>query len=229
MINTVIFDMDGVLTDSEPIINAAAIEGLREFGVKAKPADFLPFVGTGEDGYIGGVARLYGTEYSPEMKKRVYAIYLGILPGMIKPFPGVLGMIGRLKSMKITMAVASSADRIKVEANLKGIGVTFDTFQVIIAGEDVTSKKPAPDIYLAAAARMRVSSENCCVIEDAVNGITAAKAAGMRCVAVEHSFPAAELRKAGPDCIRGSFQDISLSDLGLSSQPGSLHQGKAPG
>lgn len=207
--------MDGVLTDSEPIINAAAIEGLKEFGVQARPDDFLPFVGAGEDRYIGGVAELHGKKYTLAMKKRVYEIYLQILPGLIKPFPGVLDMIARLDSMGTKMAVASSADRIKVEANITGIGVDLNTFKVIVVGEDIIMKKPAPDIYLAAAKKMNFHPENCCVIEDAINGIIAAKTAGMRCVAVEHSFPASKMIAAGPDCIRKHFIDISLADLGL--------------
>lgn len=215
MIDSVIFDMDGVLTDSEPIINAAAIEGLHEFGVNAKPEDFTPFVGTGEDRYIGGVAELHGKKYSPDMKRRVYEIYLRILPGLIKPFPGVITLINLLKTKGINLAVASSADRVKVEANLKGIGLILTTFQTIITGEDVVNKKPAPDIYLAAAAKMHRSPENCCVVEDAISGITAAKSAGMRCVAVEHSFPAMELSSAKPDCIRNCFANISPGDLGL--------------
>jgi len=218
MINSVIFDMDGVLTDSEPIINAAAIAGLREYGVTAKPEDFIPFVGTGEDRYIGGVAELHGKKYSPGMKKRVYEIYLRILPGMIKPFPGVLELVRKLKERRVQMAIASSADRIKVEANLAAIGLTLDNFSAITVGEDVASKKPAPDIYLATAEKMRVSPANCCVVEDAPSGITAAKTAGMRCVAVEQSFPAAKLLTAKPDCIRAGIADISLDDLGLSDQ-----------
>jgi HAD superfamily hydrolase (TIGR01509 family) len=215
MINSVIFDMDGVLTDSEPIINAASIEGLKEYGVDAKPEDFLPFVGTGDDRYIGGVAELYGRKYSPEMKERVYEIYLGMLPKRIKPFPGVIDLINSLNISGIKMAVASSSDRIKVEANLQAIGLKLGSFQAIIVGDDVTKKKPAPDIYLVTAVKMRVSPSNCCVVEDAISGITAAKAAGMRCVAVEHSFPSTELIKAKPDCICHGFADITPADLGI--------------
>jgi len=218
MINSIIFDMDGVLTDSEPIINAAAIEGLSEYDINATPEDFAPFVGTGEDRYIGGVAELHGRKYSLDMKKRVYEIYLRILPGLIKPFPGVLDMIKLLKSLDVVMAVASSADRIKVEANLQAIGITPGTFRAIIVGEDVAKKKPSPDIFLAAAKKLHRSPENCCVVEDAVNGIAAAKAAGMRCVTVEHSFPASILSKANPDCIRHLFKDITIADLGLNPE-----------
>ncbi|OGV72746.1 MAG: hypothetical protein A3K19_02915 [Lentisphaerae bacterium RIFOXYB12_FULL_65_16] len=211
----VIFDMDGVLTDSEPVINAAAIAGLKEFGVAAQPEDFLPFVGAGEDRYIGGVAELYGVRYTPAMKKRVYEIYLEMLPDRIRAFPGVHELLDRLDAAGLKVAVASSADRIKVEANLRAIGIRLERFAVLVVGEDVARKKPAPDIYLAAARKMGLTPGACCVVEDALNGVQAAKAAGMRCVAVEQSFPADQLRTVGPDVIRHGIADIALADLGV--------------
>ena len=75
--------------------------------------------------------------------------------------------------------------------------------------------KPAPDIYLAAAQKLAVSPQRCCVIEDSINGIRAAKAAGMRCVAVAQSFTVAELQDASPDCICPGVCRITLADLGL--------------
>ena len=215
MIRAVIFDMDGVLTDSEPVINAAAIAGLREYGIDPKPEDFHPFVGMGEDGYIGGVAARYGLTYAPEMKRRVYEIYLDILPGMIRAFPGVRELLQSLMARDIRLAVASSADRVKVEANLGAIGVGLAWFGAVVVGEDVERKKPAPDIFLAAARRLGVPPAACCVVEDAPNGVRAAKAAGMRCVAVEQSFPAADLAPAGPEVIRASVSGIRLADLGI--------------
>lgn len=215
MIEAVVFDMDGVLTDSEPVINAAAIAGLKEFGVTAQPDDFHPFVGTGEDNYIGGVARKYGRTYVPEMKKRVYEIYLEILPGMIESFPGVHALIAQLRQADVRLAVASSADRIKVAANLAAIEIDTDWFDAIVVGEDVVNKKPAPDSFLCAAKKLGCRPENCCVVEDAVNGVKAAKAAGMRCVAVAQSFPAETLRPAGPDVVRNAVADITLADLGV--------------
>jgi HAD superfamily hydrolase (TIGR01509 family) len=211
----VIFDMDGVLTDSEPVINRAAILGLREFGVNAAPEDFIPFVGTGEDRYIGGVAEAHGVAYVPDMKKRVYEIYLQILPEMIRGFAGVHELVDRLRHHGVALAVASSADRIKVEANLAAIQLPLQSFAVVVAGEDVDRKKPAPDIYLYAASRLALAPGDCCVVEDAVHGVQAAKAAGMRCVAVEQSFPATTLQAAAPDCIRAGIRDITLPDLGI--------------
>jgi HAD superfamily hydrolase (TIGR01509 family) len=215
MIHAVIFDLDGVLTDSEPVINAAAIAGLREYGIDPRPEDFHPFVGAGEDRYIGGVAGKYGLTYAPEMKRRVYEIYLDILPGMIRAFPGAQELLCRLEAAGIRLAVASSGDRIKVEANLRAIGVEPGRFGTVVAGEDVEHKKPAPDIFLAAARRLGVPPAGCCVVEDAPNGIRAAKAAGMRCVAVGQSFPAAVLAQAGADVIRASLAEILLPDLGI--------------
>jgi HAD superfamily hydrolase (TIGR01509 family) len=217
MIRAVIFDMDGVLTDSEPVINAAAIAGLREYGIDPKAEDFAPFVGTGEDRYIGGVAAQYGLRYVPEMKRRVYEIYLEILPGMIRAFPGVHELLRVLQARDIRLAVASSADRVKVEANLRAIGVDLGGFGAIVVGEDVEHKKPAPDIFLAAARRLGVPPGECCVVEDAVHGVQAAKAAGMRCVAVEQSFAAALLEAAGPEVIRRTLADVTLADLGIRS------------
>lgn len=215
VVNAVIFDMDGVLTDSEPMINRAAIAGLREWGVEAKPTDFLPFIGMGEGHYIRGVAEKYGLTYVPEMKARVYEIYFDIISGQLKAFPGVHELLERLKALQVQLAVASCADRIKIEANLNAIDIDLAWFHTIIAGNDIPNMKPAPDIYLAVAEKIGVAPRNCCVIEDAINGIRAAKAAGMRCVAVEQSFSAPKLQAASPDCIRPAVSNISLSDLGL--------------
>lgn len=86
-----------------------------------------------------------------------------------------------------------------------------------MAGELVENKKPAPDIFLIAAQSLNVGAAECVVVEDAVNGIEAAKAAGMRCVAVAQTFPVERLQEA--DVVRNTIADVQLSDLapGLSS------------
>ncbi|MBC7959222.1 MAG: HAD-IA family hydrolase, partial [Vallitaleaceae bacterium] len=198
---SILFDMDGVLVDSEPVINEAALRGLAEYGVHAKPEDFIPFVGTGEDLYIGGVSRKYNVPYQVEMKHRVYQIYLEIVSEKIKIFDGVLELLLMLKEKGIKAALASSADKVKIYANLKAASIPVDLFEVIISGEDVVHKKPSPDIYLLAADRIFEKYEDCIVVEDALNGIVAAKAAGMKCIAVSTSFSAAELSKEEPDWI----------------------------
>jgi beta-phosphoglucomutase len=211
-LQAVIFDMDGVLTDSEPLINAAAVAMFREKGLQVQPDDFLPFVGTGEDRYIGGVAEKYGFPLElPAAKRRTYEIYLALVPQRLQAFPGAVECVRACRAAGGKVAVASSADLIKIEANLRKIGLPPVEWHAIVSAEDVTHKKPAPDIFLAAARKLGVLPARCVVIEDAVNGVQAAKAAGMRCVAVAHTFPAARL--TGADLIRSSLAEVTLADL----------------
>jgi beta-phosphoglucomutase len=211
-IRGVIFDMDGVLTDSEPLINAAAIAMFKEKGLEAQPGDFLPFVGAGEDRYIGGVAEKHGFPLDlPSAKRRTYEIYLQLVPVRLKAFPGAVELARACRRAGLRLAVASSADEVKIVANLRQIGLPPDTWDTVVTGDDVVSKKPAPDIFLSAAAKLGLLPAQCTVVEDAVNGVQAAKAAGMRCVAVAQTFPAAQLESA--DLVRLDIAAVSLADL----------------
>jgi HAD superfamily hydrolase (TIGR01509 family) len=211
-IRAAIFDMDGVLTDSEPLINAAAIAMFREQGLVVQPEDFLPFVGTGEDRYIGGVAERYRFALDlPAAKRRTYEIYLSLVPERLQPFPGAVVLVRQCRQAGLRIAVASSADRIKIEANLHKIGLPPSEWHALVSAEDVQHKKPAPDLFLAAARKLEVDPTECVVIEDAVNGVEAAKAAGMRCVAVAQTFAAQAL--AAADVVKQGMTHVSLSDL----------------
>lgn len=210
-----IFDMDGVLTDSEPLINAAAIAMFKELGLNARPEDFLPFVGTGEDRYIGGVAEFHHFPIDlPAAKRRTYEIYLQLVPKQLVSFPGAQPLVRACRAAGLAVAVASSADRIKVAANLTKIDLPARFWDAVVTGEDVLNKKPAPDIFLKAAERLGLKPTACVVIEDAVNGIEAALAAGMRCVAVAQSFPAERLRSA--NLVKSTIADVSVDELLLS-------------
>lgn len=211
-IRAVIFDMDGVLVDSEPLINQAAIAMFRERGLTVKPEDFLPFVGTGEERYVGGVAEAYGLSIDPvEAKNRTYEIYLDLVPGQLEAFPGAVELVHGCREAGLRVAVASSADKIKVAANLQKIGLPLEFWDTVTTGEQVTRKKPAPDIFLEAARALGIEPSNCVVVEDAVNGIRAAKAANMRCVAVAQTFPPESLREA--DVVRDKIAQVQLTDL----------------
>src|SRR5574339_513790 len=113
-VRAVIFDMDGVLTNSEPLINAAAIAMFTEKGLAVQPEDFLPFVGAGEDRYIGGVAEKYHFPLDvPQAKKRTYEIYLDLVPTQLEAFPGVHALVKTCRQAGLRLAVASGTDRIK--------------------------------------------------------------------------------------------------------------------
>ncbi len=211
-IRAVIFDVDGVLVDSEPLINAAAIEMFKEKGLTVQPEDFEPFVGAGEERYIGGVAEKYHFPLDLMVaKQRTYEIYLDLVPARLEAFPGAKDFVLACRKAGLRVAVASSADKIKVTANLKKLGLPLESWDAAVTGEQVKKKKPAPDIFLFAARSMNIEPEACTVMEDAVNGIQAAKAAGMRSVAVATTFPAERLQEA--DVVRKEISAVRLSDV----------------
>ena len=175
----VIFDMDGVLVESEPFIAEAAVRMFAEKGVAVRPEDFRSFIGMGEDRFLGGVAEARGVVLDlPRDKVRTYEIYLELIQGRIKPLPGVADFIGRCRFLGLRLAVASSADRMKVEGNLRQLGLPSGTFDAVVVGEDIIRKKPAPDIFLEASRRLGMEPGVCLVIEDAIAGVAAARAAG---------------------------------------------------
>jgi len=201
MIKGVLFDMDGVLIDSEPFICKAALIMFSELGFRVLPEDFQPFVGMGENRYIGGVAEKHRIKIDIEqVKARTYEIYGTLVRGKLSPLPGAHEFISECRKKNFKLALATSADRIKMEINLKEIGLTRDSFHSIITGLDVKNKKPSPDIYLEAAKSLGVNPRECLVVEDAVSGIEAGKAAGCRCLAVTSSFDAELLKEADWIC-----------------------------
>ena len=201
MIKGVLFDMDGVLVDSESYMSRAAIMMFTELGVNAEPEDFKPFVGMGEYKYIGGVAMKYGIDVDIEKaKSRAYEIYAEIVKGKLFPLPGAKEFVAKCRNNGLKLALATSADRVKMEVNLRETGIVPDSFQAIVTGLDVERKKPAPDIYLKAAESLGLDPKNCLVVEDAVSGIQAGKAAGCKCLAVKSSVEEAKLKEADWIC-----------------------------
>jgi beta-phosphoglucomutase len=207
MIRGVLFDMDGVLVDSERFIAKAATMMFEELGVKVKPEDFHPFTGTGENRYIGGVAEKYGIKIDlPKVKSRTYEIFGEIARNNLFPLPGAGEFISRCRAKGLKLALATSADKVKMLINLNETGLSPETFHSIITGEDVVNKKPFPDIYIKAAESLGLKPAECLVVEDAVSGIRSGKAAGCRCLAVTTSFRSDELHEA--DWIYGSLLEV---------------------
>jgi beta-phosphoglucomutase len=193
----VIFDLDGVLVVSEPLLAEAAIALFAEKGAGMTAEDFRPFIGMGEDRYIGGAAEAKGiTVDITRDKARLYEIYDEVIRGRLKPLPGAIEFVRACRERGLAVAVASGADRVKVLANLREIGLPPGLFGTVVDGSEMPRKKPAPDIFLAAARRLGVEPASCLVVEDAVSGVAAARAAGMRCLGITSSFSAAELSDA---------------------------------
>jgi HAD superfamily hydrolase (TIGR01509 family) len=200
-VTAVIFDMDGVLCESEPFIAEAGCRMFAEtYGAQVIPEDFRPFIGTGEDRFLGGVAEKHGIRLTlPRDKHRTYAIYLEIIRGRLQPVRGAKGFVAQCRRRGLKLAVATSADLVKMTGNLNEIGLPPESFDACVTGDDIHRKKPDPEIFQVAAGRLGVSTAACLVVEDAVNGVQAAKAAGARCLGLTTSFDAETLRAAGAD------------------------------
>ncbi|BFG36805.1 hypothetical protein CerSpe_230790 [Prunus speciosa] len=216
-VSAVLFDMDGVLCDSEEPSRLAGVDVFAEMGVEVTVEDFVPFMGTGEANFLGGVAAVKGVKgFDPEAaKKRFFEIYLDkyAKPNSGIGFPGALELITQCKGKGLKVAVASSADRIKVNANLAAANLPLSMFDAIVSADAFEKLKPAPDIFLAASKILDVPVSECIVIEDALAGVQAAKAAKMRCIAVKTTLSEETLKTAGPSLIRNEIGNVSLDDI----------------
>ena len=222
MLKLVIFDMDGVLVDSEPAITMASIESLKErFGISANHKDFKEFTGMGDDKFIGGVAAKYGKPYDAGLKLRAYEIYVA-KKHRVKVFPKAKKLLHNITGLGLMCAIASASDLVKVKTNIQKIKpgrsiapiTTGDAAQkakhplYVITGTDVKNKKPDPEIFLKAAQTAGISPEFALVVEDAVSGVQAAKAAGMVCAAVTTSFSRKVLLAAGADFVVDKLYEV---------------------
>jgi HAD superfamily hydrolase (TIGR01509 family) len=197
MINGVLFDMDGVLLDSEEFITRAGIMMFKEKGVDVKESDFKPFTGMGENRFLGGVAEKYGIPFNQEKDKaRAYEIYDRITHGKLKPLPGVREFIEKCRQKKLKLAVATSADEVKMRINLRETGLSERLFDILVNGLEVQNKKPHPEIYQLAAKRLGLDPASCLVVEDAISGMKSAKAAGCKCLAITSSFSEGDFTEA---------------------------------
>lgn len=203
-----LFDVDGVLVDSEVFIAEAAAAMFDElYGAKVDVAEFSPFVGTGEDQYLGGVARRRGIPIDISVAKdHTYELYFKVIRGKMREVPGALALVRACRAAGVKTAIATSADKKKLDANLAEIGLVEADFDAVVTGLDVARKKPWPDIYLEAARRIGLDPSDCLVVEDAVTGIQAGRAAGATCAGITTTFAPQLLLEAGA---ARSFPDLA--------------------
>lgn len=206
----ILFDMDGVLIESEFLMRASAIQALADYGIEAQHEDFVEFTGMGEDRFVGGVAEKYGHTYVYAMKDLAYDYYGQRVKAEAHIPAGVKEMLQTLHAKGITLAVCSAADLRKVRYNIQAIGVDESIFTALVTGSDVERKKPFPDIYLEGARRLGFAPKDCLVVEDAISGIQAAHAAGMDAVGVPTTFTKEELReRVNPEYILNEIKELT--------------------
>lgn len=189
--NTVIFDNDGLLIDSERIINRALLWAGETMGLADMNNTAIAMVGRTQASARLLCTEKYGADFDYDRLCDLKHEYIdGVLTdGYFPAKYGALEITRQLKNNGFHIAVASSSRRGYVEEELKYTGL-FDLFEVILCGDNVTKSKPDPQIFLTAAERLGVSPSDCYVLEDSYNGIRAAHAAGMKPIMVPDLLPA---------------------------------------
>lgn len=184
IIKAIIFDMDGVLFDSQPMHFAAEKETISRFGKRATVSEFKKTLGWTELDFWERMRKVYRLPATAAKLREIKRpIFEELLKNSIMKDAGLRKLILGLKRKGMRIAVASSAPRRWIRMTLEGLGIT-DCFDAIVSSEDVARGKPAPDVFLRAAEKLKVDPALCVVVEDAPAGIEAANSAGMHSIAL---------------------------------------------
>lgn len=202
MIKAIIFDMDGVLLDSEPLHMAAMNMVLAPLGHAVAAEEYVRYIGDSSENTWQGIAVARGladpvASYMARYDEAVVAVVVA----QAAPMPGLLPLLADLQTAGVPLAVGSTSSRRWVEASLAAIGVRA-AFAAVVSAEEVAHGKPAPDIFLRAAALLGVPPAACVVLEDSPRGLQAARAAGMFAVALRR-----------PDLLLAPALDSQAADL----------------
>lgn len=210
MPDAVIFDMDGVLIDSEPLHFESEYAALRKLGVHTADDYLHRFVGMTAQLLWARILAEQGIDKDvDEMVAEVLEEKLRLLrAGDFRPIDGVVELLDSLRAAGVPVGIASSSSRVFIEAVLEKLGIA-SYIRAFASGEEVPRGKPYPDVYLEAARLLGARPEQCLVVEDSRNGVLAAKAAGMRCVGFLNPLSGNQDLSAADRTVR-SLRELSL-------------------
>lgn len=210
MITTVIFDLDGLLADTEPLHCQAYQKVLSAYGIYLSEMEYLEHWVRAGKGIAEWVTDHDYNVDPQKLRSQKASEYLTLVVESLRPIEGAIQVLDRMKDHK-TLSLATSSYREAADAVLNRLGIAH-YFAAVITGSEVTRAKPAPDIFLLAAHTVGASPMECVVVEDAEKGIVAASQAGMQSIAVpnrhtrHHDFSQATL-------ICASLEEITLELL----------------
>jgi HAD superfamily hydrolase (TIGR01509 family) len=187
-IRAVVFDLDGLMVDSEPVAREAWKVLLERHDVHLDEQTADAILGLRLKDSSAFIKQRFNLPLSlEEISAERRAVFDQLASTGLQPMPGLLGLLSAVDRRGLKRAVATSSHRGYATKMLEMIGAA-DGFAAVVTGETVRTGKPAPDIYLAAARALGLPPGDCLALEDAPHGVRAAKAAGMRCVAVPNQF-----------------------------------------
>jgi len=209
-IKAVIFDMDGVIIDSEPLYRKIQDKIFKDLGFSVSDVEYDTFIGLGLKKMwkrlIVSRNLKQSIEYLIELNNQQIHEYFK--EEKLEPMSDFIEFLDLCLSKKMKTAVASSTSKIVIDTILRKLGV-MHKIPIIVSGEEVPAGKPAPDIFLEAADRLNISPANCIVIEDSENGVKAAKSARMYCIGLQNPNSGKQDLSAA-DKIINSFKEIKL-------------------
>jgi HAD superfamily hydrolase (TIGR01509 family) len=180
----VVFDLDGVLWDGEPLYHEAFNVVLGPYGHAVTDEEYVNVIGHSVEGaWDWMLNRFQITEEPASFLRRYNEAVLELLARPVEPLPGVRELLSELRERELPVGLASASLREWVDATLHGLGLEA-AFDATVSASEVTRSKPAPDLYLAAAERLGVPPEHCLAVEDTRAGLGSAKAAGMFAVQI---------------------------------------------
>ena len=210
-LEAVLFDMDGVIIDSEPLWSDAEKQLLARRNLSYSPSLKTAMMGRDARGAVGFLMEHYSlAESLGELIEERNQLIAELFKEHLKAIPGALDLVRSVIAAGIMSGLVSSSPKPLVEIALEKLGAT-GLFYLTLSGDQVGRGKPAPDIYITAAEKLGVKPEYCLVIEDAPHGVAAAKAAGMCCMAVSTSVSVVELVMA--DKVVGGFEEVDVQLL----------------
>jgi len=179
-IGAVVFDMDGLMLDTEPLYKAAWQQATSELGWELTDAAYLRLVGLREEESERELVAAFGPRFALDtFRRRWPELFRAAVAGDgITIKDGLIELLAFVEQRRLTMAVATSSHRSYAELSLRRAGLD-GRFAIVVTGDESARAKPAPDIYLEAARRLGVAPARCVAIEDSDHGILAARAAGM--------------------------------------------------
>ena len=210
-LEAVLFDMDGVIIDSEPLWSDAEKQLLARRNLPYSPSLKTAMMGRDARGAVGCLIEHYSlTESLGKLIEERNQLIAELFKEHLKAIPGALDLVRSVIAAGILTGLVSSSPKPLVELALEKL-VTTGLFDLTLSGDQVVRGKPAPDIYITAAEKLGVKPEYCLVIEDAPHGVAAAKDAGMCCLAISTSVSVVELAMA--DKVVSGFEEVDVQVL----------------